>query len=270
MTAQIEGIEENDFTDLIRHLFCRGSSANLIILGRRESGKTDLMLSIFEICFKLKLIEHFATNAFIIDSPFPIKQITNLDDLRDWSANTKGWKLFGFDEIGKAGRRRTPMSSLNIKLLDDFQILRKYKLSIVSTTIDETLVDRAMLREQILDGVFRKVVFKNPKIAQYVDLLEKFDDTFIDIPRTLIHFDQWGTAPFSEHSPEVKPKFSDKKLQVIYDWAVHDKTAKDLGLQRVQISRIVKQFLKDILESGRYKDLLKVREADNLQKLESV
>ena len=256
-------IEENDFTDLIRHLFCRGSSANLIILGRRETGKTDLMLSIFEICYYLGLIKNFATNACIIESPFPIDHITNLDDLRDWSERQKGFSLFGFDEIGKAGRRRTPMSSLNIKLLDDFQILRKHKLSIVSTTIDESLVDRAMLREQILDGVFRKTAFKNPKIASYVDLLEHFEELYTDLSRTQIKFDQWGTAPFSEHSPIIKPKFSEKRLQVIYEWSVHNKTARDLGLQRVQISRMVKQFLRDILESGRYKDLLKEREAEH-------
>lgn len=235
------------FITFILKLFTRGTSAFLIIFGRRETGKTDFSLLIAEILFKEEIIKNFATNIKIYSSHVPFEHITNLEDLKFWCKNTKGRKMFIFDEYGKAMRRRSPMSSLNVKLIDHLQILRKYKLSTVAITVDEKYVDNASLGSDILDGVFLKPNYKNPKIALYEDKLEYYTRTLYDIPATTIKFDTWDVAPFQEHSPKKKPHFKEEHKQLLWDWS-HGKTSKEIGLDRKQIHRISTKFIKEVLE----------------------
>lgn len=237
----------NEFTTLIKHIFTRGTSAFIIIFGRRETGKTDFALLLMQTVYSLGIIKHFATNIKIYDSPFPIKEITNLDDLRLWCRETHGKKLFIFDEFGKSFRRRTPMASLNVKLIDDLQILRKYKLSTIAVTVDEKYVDQTALGSDILDGIFIKPNYKNQKIALYFDNLENQRKTIDGIPGTLIKFDTWDVAPFKEHGPKQKPAFKERDLDTL--WALtHGKTSKDLGLDNKQVARLWRKYVKEVLE----------------------
>jgi len=232
---------------LIKYLFTRGTSAFIIIFGRRETGKTDFALLIAEIVFKAGIIEHFATNIKIYSSLFHIEHITNLDNLTLWCKNTRGKKLFLFDEFGKAMRRRSPMSRLNIKLIDHFQILRKYKLSTLAITVNEKFVDNVALGSDILDGAFLKPNYKNQKIALYRDYLEYFTKSINGIPGTSIKFDTWDVAPFKEYGINTKPKFKDRELEVVWEWS-HGKTAKDLGLHSMELHRILKKYCKEVSE----------------------
>lgn len=161
---------------------------------------------------------------------------------------SKDKKLFIFDEIGKAMKRRRPMASLNIKLIDQFHVLRKYKLSTVATTISEKYVDTAILGSDILDGYFRKPSFRNRKLAYYVDYLEPFEKTIIGLPSTSIDFDTWDSAPFQEHGKQRKPHFKDKDLNVLWEWS-HGATYKEVGLHRMEINRLVRKFIRSTLES---------------------
>ncbi|MDH7607701.1 MAG: hypothetical protein QHH12_08130 [Candidatus Bathyarchaeota archaeon] len=244
--TQLEQLSD-EFIDLITHLFKRGTSAFLIIFGRRETGKTDFGLLIAEILYNEGLIQNVATNIKIYNSPFEIKHITNLDDLKLWCRETHGKKLFIFDEFGKAFRRRTPMASLNVKLIDEFQILRKYKLSTVAVTVDEKYIDQTALGSDVLDGIFIKTDYKNPKVALYLDNLEYFRKRITGIPRTSIDFDTWDVAPFKEHGPKAKPAFKDRDLEICWEWS-HGKTIKDLGLHNQQLNRIVRKFVKEVME----------------------
>jgi len=232
---------------LIKYLFTRGTSAFIIIFGRRETGKTDFALLIAETLWKEGIIKNFATNIKIYESPFPITRIDNLDDLTLWCKNTRGKKLFIFDEFGKAMRRRSPMSSLNIKLIDHFQILRKYKLSTIAITVNEKFVDNVALGSDILDGAFLKPNYKNQKIALYRDYLEFFTKSIKEIPGTSVDFDTWDVAPFKEYGVKLKPKFKDEELEVVWDWS-HGKTAKDLGLHSMKLHRILKKYCKEVTE----------------------
>ena len=232
---------------LIKYLFTRGTSAFLIIFGRRETGKTDFALLIAEILFNEGIMKNFATNIKIYASPFPIEHRTNLDDLQFWCENTRGKKMFIFDEFGKAMRRRSPMSSLNIKLIDHFQILRKYKLSTLAITVNEKFVDNVALGSDILDGAFLKPDYKNQKLALYRDYLEYFTKTIHEIPGTSVEFDTWDVAPFKEHGVKAKPKFKDRDREILWDWS-HGVKAKDLGLKRMQIHRLSTKFIREILE----------------------
>lgn len=236
-----------EFTDLIKKLFSRGTSSFLIIFGRRETGKTDMALFIAEILYEQGLVKEFATNIKIYESPFPFKHITNLDDLRLWSSDTVGRKLFLFDEYGKAFRRRSPMSSLNVKLIDDLQILRKHKLSTIAMTVDEKYVDNNSLGSDMLDGIFIKFDYNNPKVALYHDLLEDFQKRIIGIPRTSIRFDTWDVAPFREHGENQKPAFKDADIAKLWE-LTHGKTGDDLGLHGQQVSRLWRKYVKEMLE----------------------
>lgn len=235
------------FTTFIVHLFTRATSAFIIILGRRETGKTDFALLIAEILYNAGIVKNIATNIKIHKSPFPITHIDNLDDLRFWCKNTPGKKLFLFDEYGKVMRRRTPMSRLNIKLIDDLQILRKFKLSTVAITVNEKYIDNAVLGTDILDGYFFKPNYKNPKLALYFDYLENYTHTIMGIPRTSIGFDTYDVAAFKEHGVTAKPQFKDRDLEVLWDWS-HGMTVKDLKLHPQQINRLTRKFIKEVLE----------------------
>ena len=235
------------FIVFICKLFKRGTSAFLIILGRRDTGKTDFGLLISEIVAREGIIKHVATNIKIYDSPFPIEHITSLDDLKSWVKNTSGRKLFIFDEFGKAMRRRMPMSSLNIHLIDQFQILRKYKLSTIAITVNEKFIDSAVLGTDLLDGYFRKPNYKNRKIALYFDLLENVTQALRGIPKTSIHYDTWDVAPFKEHSDTLPIQFKDKHLEILWKWS-HGATGTELHLHPQQINRITRKFIRDVLE----------------------
>jgi len=146
------------------------------------------------------------------------------------------------------------MSSLNVKLLDELQVLRKYKLSIIACAPSSKFVDSTLLGSDILDGFFKKPYrFKqmreNQKIALYQDLLEDFGKTLFGIPASKITFDTWGTAPFKERSPIAKPKFTDSHQEILWRWS-HGETYKDIGCSHMMIYRLSKKFVRQTMEKS--------------------
>ena len=236
-----------DFVNFITYLFSRRTSAFYIIRGRRESGKTDFALLISEVVYYSGVIRNIATNIRIYEAPFTIEYITNLMDLEHWCSTLKGKKLYILDEAGKSFRRRTPLSKLNIRLLDKIQILRKYKLSLIFITPHEAFIDSAIWGTDVLDGVFTKSD-ENPKIALYDDYLESFTKNLYDIPPTTIKFDTWDIAPFTEKSTKT-PKFREKDLEILWEWS-HGKSYKDFGLHPNSMNRLVRKFVRRVLENG--------------------
>jgi len=236
-----------EFIKFITYLFTRGTSAFIIILGRRETGKTDFALLIAEILYKAGIMKHFATNIKLYSAPFPFTRLDNLDDLRSWAESNRGRKLFLFDEFGKAMRRRTPMSRLNVKLIDDFQVLRKFKQSTIAITVNEKYIDNVALGSDILDGYFIKPNYQNQKIAYYYDCLENYGKSISGIPGTSVKFDTWDVAPFKEHGKTIKPIFKDKDRQVLWDWS-HGMTYKDLKVHPQRINRLTRKLIKEVLE----------------------
>lgn len=242
----------SDFKKFIIHLFSRQISAFIIILGRRGTGKTDFALLITEILKEHGVIEHVSTNTKIYSSPFPIEHITNLEDLRLWCQENQGKKLFLFDEIAKAMPRRRPMATLTVDLLNEFQVLRKFKLSILADTISEELSDNAILDPSLIDGFFLKPNWKNPKVVRYEDYLEPIYERWHDIPKTSIEYDTWDSSPFTKHGEKQKPKFKTQEMQHLWD-LTHGVKSKDLGLNPAQVYRLWRKFVKEILEREDYK-----------------
>jgi hypothetical protein len=143
------------------------------------------------------------------------------------------------------------MSSLNVQLIGDLQILRKYKLSLIIIAISPKFVDGSVLGPDILDGYFNKPSFRNPKIVQYEDFLENFDLDFRNLPRTNTKFDTWDTATFVKDAPSQKPKFKDDDLNRILEWS-KGAPINSLGVHPEQFRRSLRKFTKEILEKQQH------------------
>jgi len=240
------------FVKMVKQIFFRQTSAFILVLGRRETGKSDFSLLLSEILFHRCKIKHFATNMHIYNSgDLDFKKIVSLDALREWCQFVKGRKLFIFDEVGKAIRRRSPMSSLNVKLIDELQVLRKYKLSIIAIAPASKFVDSSILGTDMLDGYFKKPyrfrdMRKNQKMAIYVDLLEGKNTKLFGIPKSNLIFDTYGTAPFTEHSKVKQPAFKNYQNQRLWNWA----HGEEYDCSRMTINRLSKKFVRLAMEKG--------------------
>jgi len=217
-------------------------------MGRRGTGKTDFALLIMEILAKYNAMKNFATNIKVYKAPFPIQHITNLQHLEFWCRNVRGRKLFILDEAGKTLRRRRAMSVINIKVLDQLQILRKFMLSLIIVCPHEKYIDSATLGSDVLDAIIIKPNYKNPKVCIYHDLMEEIEIWFTEIPRTSVHFSTWDVAPFKLKGEKPTPTFSDKSLNILWEWS-HGKTYKEIGLHRMQLNRLLRKFVKETLEN---------------------
>lgn len=232
---------------LILDLFKR-PSVIIFIRGRRGSGKTDISLLIAETLYKHKVISEIATNIKILESPFTINHISSLDDLEAWLKSSRSRKLYILDEAGKAIRRRAPMSSLNIHILDNIQVIRHYRASLIIIAPSDEFVDRAALGEDILDVVITKPSFKNPKVALWADLIDMQQFTLKNIPATSVRYDSYDVAPFTKTSPIKTPRFKDEDMKLLWAWS-HDQLTNLTGAQRTQLCRLRKNFIKNTLES---------------------
>lgn len=242
----------HNFILFVKRIFTIQISTFILILGRRGTGKTDLALLFAEILYRAHIIKYIATNTKIIDSPFPITHIDNLEDLDYWGQTKKGRKLFIFDEIADAMSRRRPMARLTVELIKKFNKLRKHKLSIIATTISDSILDSAAMDQDLLDAVFNRPFFpeKHPikcKIAYYNNFLTGESITLEDLPKTSVDFDSWDSSPFTEKPMKTKAQFKDKDMQDVYEYS-QGKTCKDLGLHPMQINRKVRKILQYFFE----------------------
>ena len=247
-----------EFVGFIVYLFKRRTSAFIIILGRRESGKTDFALLIAEILYNTGTIKNIATNIRIYESPFPIEYIDNLEDLEHWATTVRGRKLFIFDEAGKTFRRRTPLSSVNIEILDKIQIMRKYQLSLIFITPHEDYIDSAVWGTDVLDGVFRKTD-KDQKVAIYDDYLYGFTRDIYGIPPTSVKFDTWDSAPMKK-TKSIDRKFRNQELEILRRWA-EGESYHSLGFDHPQkFNRFLRKNLKALLDNPKVISLIEGRE----------
>lgn len=233
--------------EILSNLFHSRPSTCLLIMGRRDTGKTDMSLLIAETIYNKGILDHIATNIKIHNASFEIEPINYLDDLQAWCKEVKGKKLYILDEAGKSVRRRTPMSKLNIQFIDNLQILRKYKLSLILIAPNERYLDSVTLGSDVLDAQIIKPYYKNRKVALYEDLLENYKIWFSNIPATSINFDTWDIAPFGKSNPEMKFRFKEGEKQLIWEW-VNGKTYRELGVHNMKINRLLKKYLKPIME----------------------
>jgi len=247
-----------NFVRFITYLFKRRTSAFIIILGRRESGKTDFALLIAEILHSTGTIKNIATNIKIYESTFSIEYIDNLEDLEHWASTVRGKKLFIFDEAGKTFRRRTPLSSVNVQILDTIQIMRKYRLSLIFITPHQDYIDSSVWGTDVLDGVFRKTD-KNKKIAIYDDYLYGFTRDIFGIPSTSIKFDTWDSAPMKK-TKALEEKFKNREFEILRRWA-NGASYQSLGFDHPQkFNRFIRKNLMALLNNPKVISIIEGRE----------
>jgi hypothetical protein len=234
--------------DDLRHLFER-PSVIIFISGRRGSGKTDMALLIAELLKKLDIIHEYASNIKVLESPITFQYITDLETLNSWLKGSRARKLFILDEAGKAIRRRSPMSHMNLGILDDLQVIRHYRSSLILIAPGEQYIDRAALGSDILDIWIHKWSFRNPKVAVWHDLMEDEDFELKNIPATSIHYDSFDVAPFTHINREQKLLSMDAKTKFLWDWS-HGMTSKELGVDSMTVYRRTTAFIKEILEQA--------------------
>lgn len=244
-----------DPVEIIRATFRSRISVCVLITGRRDTGKTDMGLLIAEVLgFQPEIIPYskVATNVRIYpESKIKFVYINSLEDLEYWCKNTQGKKLYIFDEIGKSIRRRSPMSSINIEFIDQLQILRKYKLSMILIAPAEKYIDSSTLGSDILDVAINKPYPKNRRVALYQDLVDNERFTFKNIPSTSIRFDTWDIAPFTKQSLDKKSRFKDEDLEFLRVTFNHLNPVPLTAQERTRKRRLTSKFVLSWLEIER-------------------
>jgi len=236
----------------ILELFER-SSVCLFIEGRRGSGKSWFALYLAEVLYKyqeITRVRKFGSNIAIKNGPFPIEFINNLEDLTAWAKETRERKFFVLDEVGTAIQKRTPMAGINIGMIRNLQVLRHWDLSMAYIAPSEKYVDSSMLGSDILDVIFLKPDFENPKLGVWVDVLRETNERFYGIPATSFKFDTHGSAEFLKDAPHRGPRFKDSDLNLLWDWS-HDLLKDPNSETRMKLSRLRKNFIRKSLEKDK-------------------
>ena len=228
-------------------------SSITFIEGKRGLGKTDFAFKIAEeAVLTYHLIEHVASNVKVFqNSPVPVTRIIDTDTLESWALEVKGKKICILDEMGKAIRRRRFSSNLNIKLMDTFQVIRKYDLHLVLIAPHYRFIDSILEDTDILDLHITK---KSQKVALLRKPYWRFARRFIDIKPTNIPFDTRDIAPFFEHNPLKKEKMDSLpyEIQIAVRYGVKKESMDSIGntekKNRKEVSRIVQKGIQEMYQ----------------------
>lgn len=238
----------SELEKLIVNIFSKGSIVTFIS-GRRNTGKTDLSLLISEILYDYGVMKYLSTNIKVTESDIPIGFIDNLQDLEFWCRDNRGKKLFVLDEAGKSFRRRSPLSKINIELIDNLQVLRHYSLSLLFIAPAGRYIDKTLFGTDILDLSIEKYNLKN---ALWFNHLVEESFMITDIPQSRVKFDTYNISTFKRIGTNALPQFKDKDLENLWMWS-NGTTIKDLGIERMTFHRILKKFIKESMERERNK-----------------
>lgn len=219
----------------------------ILVGGTWKSGKTDFALKLSEDLRKIPLfdkyiIQEVATN---INTKGHYPQIYDLVSLKQWLYGSNNRKLYIFDEASEYLMSRKSMSGMNIGFLQLIPQISKAHARMIVVGHNLPKIDKDLLSEVWCRGVFIKENLKTSIL--YSVLLDK-PYSFTNVPCTTITFDPYDIAPF-QTKPEGLKVFKDADKQLMYDWAVNDKTYKELGISAMQLHRKLKGYLRLIFDS---------------------
>ena len=186
--------------DFIKKIFSKKSqSVCIVVLGKKQSGKTDFMLHLMERLYNLNLMDAFGSN-MPMDAPFEVDFIEDFQTLKkrckmlNPTPNTKGIKRYFYfgSEMGKWLPK--DQAWRNVNFIEELQTIRKYGLNFTGDAINR--VDSRVLNEIHFDGCFTKFNPKNPTMAYYEDWSTGERTALKNIPRTGIKFDTFYSANF--------------------------------------------------------------------------
>lgn len=190
----------NDLETFMKRIYNRKfQSVFTAVLGQNQSGKTDFNLLQMELIHKLGLGDGFGSN-------MPLEASFDIDFIEDFTTLKKRCQMLNPDpkrygikryfyfgaEMGNWAPQDMPW--LNIKFIQELQMVRKYGLNFLGDGIAR--IDKRILNEKHFHGVFHKVSKADPTIAFYQDWFHGGTPKLVNIPRTSIEFDTWYSASF--------------------------------------------------------------------------
>jgi len=216
----------------------------IVIIGRRNSGKTDFSLLIAEECYSQAIEKgvsfRVATN-ISCQCDF-IEYICDYQTLKKW-IRERGRKLYILDEAGIAINRRRPMGKLTIAIIEIIQLIRKFKSSLIFIGQNPKVLDTAIFDPAILDAIVKKLSWKN---AIYRDLVRHRQKIITEIPGTTVRFDSRDVAPFTmKPIIELKDLTPEMQVRKLYKSGLSfHKIAKELGYgSPTQVIRVLRKSL---------------------------
>ena len=239
-----------NLTQLVKHMF-KDDSHFSIIKGKNKSGKTTLGINFMEI-----VKEHpelgftgFGSNVQgVKNCPFEMDFITDIETLKDRLQDNEGKYLFLFDEMGKSMGKRRFMAKLNTEFLNQLQVIRKYKLSLIGCAIGDS-VDREVLKPYYLNSYIDKGSRYTKARMTYYDVDIEAVRSFTNLKRCKSSFLQYSVAVFYTRRQLQREDFSDKKRERLFLWATGTHM-KDLGLSRTEFHRELKVFIQEKLKES--------------------
>lgn len=218
----------------------------IVIIGRRNSGKTDFSLLIAEECHQKAIDKSLsfrvATN-ISCQCDF-IDYICDFQTLKKW-IKERGRKLYILDEAGIAINRRRPMGRLTVAIIEIIQLIRKYKSSLIFIGQNPKVLDTAIFDPAILDAIIKKLSWKN---AIYRNLVRHRQKIITEIPGTTVEFDSRDVAPFTlKPINQLKDLTYPQQIAKLYSQGLsYHKIAEQLGYKHpTQVKRLLQSFVKD-------------------------
>jgi hypothetical protein len=249
MQQQQKQVIDNDFDMCVKAFFDQPATM-ILIVGDWKTGKTDFSLLLAERMLKLGIVQKVASN-IETKGDNTITFISDLPTLKDWLYGDRTRKLYIFDEAGLHVHRRRSMSAKNIAILTLMPEISKAHARLILILHNLEALDKELTSTVWCKGLIEK---DNKYHARFISftkplLNEEFSMEFYPVPRTNIPFDPYAIAPFKLTRPTQIPlSLKDKELQILWEWSVNNKSVVQLGLHPQQLNRIVRPFVKKVLQ----------------------
>jgi len=246
---------DNDF-DMCVKVFFDQPATMVLIVGDWKTGKTDFSLLLAERMLKLGIVEKVASN--IETKSDMIKFISDLPTLKEWLFGDNSRKLYIFDEAGLHVHRRRSMSAKNIAIVTLMPEISKAHARLIMILHNVEGFDKELTSTVWCKGLIEK---DNKYHVRFISLTKPFPNgefsmEFYPIPKTNIPFDPYALAPFQLTRPTPIPStLKNKELQILWEWAVNNKSVQQLGLHPQQFNRIVRPFVKKVLQAETKSDI---------------
>lgn len=216
----------------------------VLVGGYWKTGKTDFALYIAKRCLHMGLVYEVATN---IETNGEFKYITDIETLKYWLSSNGHLKLFILDEGNEHLPNTSFMSHKSVGIKEIIpQISKKHgRLIVVAQDLDS--IDKTFRSKSWWRGTFKKTDRKTASLTAYWNLHKPLVIT--EIPKTSVNFDPYLSAPFTEKSDKIV-FFKDSERQTLWEWC-NGKSIKDLGIHPQALNRLVRPFVKRMLETDR-------------------
>lgn len=240
--------QTNDFDFCLKKLFDLPSSF-VLIFGDWKTGKTDFALLIAERLLELDIVTEVASN---IKSPDPrLKFISDLPHLRKWLHGSNTRKLYIFDEAGVHLHKRRSMSAKNVSFMTLLPEISKAHARMIAVTQNPASIDAELLSPVWCKGL---IIKENLYKARFISELFPSDKKvyeFYPVPPTTIPFDPYAIAPFQLTAPVDVPDafLNDEEKKILWEWSVNNLSARRLNLHPMQLNRILRKFVREVLTS---------------------